>query len=798
MRATNVREKKQKTGNGDTMALLKLKDIGKIYVSEGNVTVGIRGVNLAFDKGEFVAVTGKSGSGKSTLLNVISGMDSYEEGELFIDGQTTSHYVEENWEEYREKYISFIFQDYNIIESFTVLENVELALFHIEDKEKRRARAIELLTRVGLGDRLSQKGSKLSGGQKQRTVIARALAKDSPIILADEPTGNLDSKTAKEIIELLCEVSKDKLLIVVTHNFEQVQEYATRHVRIYDGAVEFDHTVKNSAAKQPQQEETERIETPKQARKKLQKKTLRNGFSLGWTVFKAKPKLSAFLCLLLIVGGIGIFMITSLCGDAVTKKTEYLFRHIDGRVALTRDAGEPLSDEELQTLVEEYGANSYLRYDGLLDDGYYTYIWVKDTQKSVKVDCVYGEKFGDDIVGRYPEAPNEVFLYLPIYEQPTFGKKSILKSEIMFGNMDLNVVGLSYYYDNNQTAKMLFTNDGFRTATSVLYLDKYFNYGLVNAVCEFTTQAGFDEITGEPIEVLGTADKSYSANKLYLSYDLPADAAYFSDTGYSEWKKSYDTTYADIKWTLRLSLLARYERAGDSYSTGDIEIQKTNILTDKAPQAIEKNPFLEKDYGSIYSSKLYAGIDLINELADAAMQISYSQASLFFDNDEAAIEAAKKLSANGYIAVPSCTQASEDPLQALLNAMERFILLVTWLVTVLFLGLFIYLCTARAVGAFKGELGIMRSMGISASVVRVSMYARMLFALIPAFTIITVSALTVFLTPTLNGYFTYLYAAHYVCIFGGMLLLTAYITRRQIRKLFNVKVKKSLKGGVEE
>ena len=129
------------------MALLTLKDIGKIYVSEGNVAVGIRGVNLSFDRDEFVAITGKSGSGKSTLLNVISGMDSYEEGELYIEGQTTSHYLQPEWEEYRQKYISFIFQDYNIIESFTVLQNVELALMHIEDKKARRERAMELIRR---------------------------------------------------------------------------------------------------------------------------------------------------------------------------------------------------------------------------------------------------------------------------------------------------------------------------------------------------------------------------------------------------------------------------------------------------------------------------------------------------------------------------------------------------------------------------------------------------------------------------------------------------------------------------
>ena len=123
------------------MALLRLQNIGKIYVSEGNVTVGIRGVNLSFEKGEFVAVTGASGSGKSTLLNVLSGMDTYEEGELFSEEQPPSHDLQPDWEEYREKYISFIFQDYNIIDSFTVLQNVELALMTIPDPAKRRRRA---------------------------------------------------------------------------------------------------------------------------------------------------------------------------------------------------------------------------------------------------------------------------------------------------------------------------------------------------------------------------------------------------------------------------------------------------------------------------------------------------------------------------------------------------------------------------------------------------------------------------------------------------------------------------------
>ncbi|MBQ4269142.1 MAG: ATP-binding cassette domain-containing protein, partial [Clostridia bacterium] len=664
------------------------------------------------------------------------------------------------------------------------------------------------------------KGSKLSGGQKQRTVIARALAKDCPIILADEPTGNLDSKTAKEIIELLREVSKDKLLIVVTHNFDQVQEFATRHVRIYDGAVEFDHVIKSPDQTVSEREETGETrgtgrtecgetcrqnpkdaantatkdthkETRKEKRKKLRRKTLKNGFSLGWTVFRSKPKLSAFLCLLLVVGGIGLFLMTSFFGKAITKENQYIFRYIEGRVAITRDAGEAIGNEELENLVKTYGAKGSLRYDGLLDDTYYKRVWVKGTNRAIDVDCTYGETFGD-IVGRYPQAENEVLLYLPIYERPTFGKNSVKTSEVMLGYMDLKVVGVQYYYDNNQKAKLLFTEEGFRTATSALYLEKNFNGAGLNAQCEFTTQAGFDEVTGEPILIPGTSEEEFGATKLIPSYDLPSGAAYFADNLYTEWKKSYDSSFNDIRWKTELGLSVRFNKDFTSYST---TITKENAVVDKAPNMVAANPYAEDRNEN--KSQIYLSTDLVNELAETAMSASYSQASLFFSDDKAAASAAEKLSAAGYIAVPSFTKRGVDPLQAVLTAVEKFALLFVWIFSVLFLGLFIYLCTARAIGAFKGDLAIMRSMGISAKVVRVSMYARMLIALLPAFFLIAAAAFTVFLTPALNRYFVYLYAQHYALIFGGMLFMTVFVTRRQIRKLFKTTVKKSLKGGTE-
>lgn len=218
--------------------MLRLEGVSKYYYGNDVVALGLRKVSLELKLGEFVAVTGESGSGKSTLLNVISGLDTYEDGELYVNGEETSYYTIEEWESYRRQYIGFVFQNYNIIDSYSVLENVMVALtIQGYDKATRRERALELIDKVGLSSHIHHKASKLSGGQKQRAVIARALAKDCPIIVADEPTGNLDTETGKQIISLLKEISRDKLVVVVTHNYDQVAEYATRRIRLFDGEI---------------------------------------------------------------------------------------------------------------------------------------------------------------------------------------------------------------------------------------------------------------------------------------------------------------------------------------------------------------------------------------------------------------------------------------------------------------------------------------------------------------------------------------------------------------------------------
>lgn len=226
--------------------MLELKNVSKFYYSKGIIATGFSKVSLKFEPGEFVAITGESGSGKSTLLNVISGLDSYEEGEMYINGEETSHYTEKDYEVYRKKYIGNIFQNFNLVNSYTVYQNIELIML-INGKTKKEVKEIvlELIKKVDLYKYRNTKVSKLSGGQKQRVAIARALAQETPIILADEPTGNLDKKSSESVLKLLHEISKDKLVIVVTHNYDQIEEYTTRKIVMHDGRVMEDKKIKN-------------------------------------------------------------------------------------------------------------------------------------------------------------------------------------------------------------------------------------------------------------------------------------------------------------------------------------------------------------------------------------------------------------------------------------------------------------------------------------------------------------------------------------------------------------------------
>lgn len=785
--------------------LLELKGIGKIYVSEGNVAVGIRGVNLSFDKGEFVAITGASGSGKSTLLNVLSGMDSYEEGELLVEGEPTSHYLQKDWEEYRKQYISFIFQEYNIIESFTVLENVELALMNISDRRERRARALELLRRVGLEKFIHHKGSKLSGGQKQRTVIARALAKDSPIILADEPTGNLDSKTSEEIVSLLREVSQDKLVIMVTHNFDQVEHCATRHIRIFDGAVESDQTL---VAPAPLTETRQQTVQPSVQPKSTRRQTLSNGLSLGRVRFRAMPKLSIFLCLLMTLTSLVLcfYSATSVDTDGLFDPN-YMFHHVKGRTVITRADGGIISEEELEALAERVGADSSVLYDYMLDRA--ADCWPAGMGQPIQT-CRYGLAEGLSVDGgRLPETAGEVVLEIPIQYKDHLGSGKDFQPYTLDGDwsgeINYTVTGVRYFYDNTRDSRMLFTAEGYRIATAVQFfniqsnfsghvtlswIDKEgvpsrhgFTLGGGSILCDVTLEPGTYTLAAlcapDAAETYREASVEATLSGTFTSYRHDGDFYYNEN--------SFSLGYAE-------DAIITEPVTGPSYGQqGTVSMDFADYTL--VPGGTEQTRRLAENYGYSEYTLILSPDILATFVEEKYFTQAYTQASLFFDSDKTAEGKVEELRELGYIAVPSTETVEPDFVTKLGKLVGIVFLVLGWALSTVFIALFLGLCTSHAMNATRGDIGIMRSMGIPTGVVRVSIYVQVLIALIPAVLVTAVTCTVIYLVPTTNGLFGFLHAREYIIIAVILIAVALRLARRHVHKMFDQSVKKTLKGG---
>lgn len=283
--------------------MLALKNIVKKYGEGENVVTALGGVSINFRENEFVAILGHSGCGKTTLLNIIGGLDHYTSGDLVINGVSTTEYKDRDWDAYRNHSIGFIFQSYNLIPHQTVLANVELALtISGVSKSERKKRAVEALEKVGLGNQLHKKPNQMSGGQMQRVAIARALINNPDILLADEPTGALDSETSVQVMELLKEIAKDKLVIMVTHNPELAEQYATRIVRIKDGALTAD-----SDPFEPEKEDA-----PAEAKKKRVSMSFGTAVSLSLNNLMTKKGRTLLTAFAGSIGIIGIALILSL------------------------------------------------------------------------------------------------------------------------------------------------------------------------------------------------------------------------------------------------------------------------------------------------------------------------------------------------------------------------------------------------------------------------------------------------------------------------------------------------------
>ncbi len=283
--------------------MLTLHNITKDYALGDSFVTALRGVDVSFRNNEFVSILGPSGCGKTTLLNIIGGLDRYTDGDLMIDGISTKKYKDRDWDTYRNHAVGFVFQSYNLIPHQNVLSNVELALtLSGVSKKERRAKAIAVLEKVGLGDQLTKRPNQLSGGQMQRVAIARALVNDPSILLADEPTGALDSETSVQIMELLKEVAKDRLVIMVTHNPELAETYSTRIIRLLDGKI-----ISDSMPYDEQQEAT-----TKKSKTKKPSMSFFTALSLSWNNLLTKKARTILISFAGSIGIIGIALILSM------------------------------------------------------------------------------------------------------------------------------------------------------------------------------------------------------------------------------------------------------------------------------------------------------------------------------------------------------------------------------------------------------------------------------------------------------------------------------------------------------
>ena len=381
------------------MSLIKLEHLTKIYKGKENVAIGIQDINLEFNIGEFVAIVGSSGSGKTTLLNVISGIDSYEEGDLIIDGKSTSDFTMEDFESYRRANVAFIFQNYQLIDSYTVLENVMIELiFKGFNRKDAKVRAKEILNKVGMGHRLHNRATKLSGGEKQRVVIARAIASDAQILVCDEPTGNLDSKNSNEIMRLLKEISANKLVLLVTHDESLIEGNANRIIRIKDGRIESDYKIS----------ETESISRPLDISSKNKVSTqlyiaLKN-------VFRT-PKKSLFVMVVFIILSFVLINSVSYLPTSIkvmdTKTTEYITfnNRDDNRIVVYSDTIPTEEFKSQYTVVEN---------DYMLDVEYRVASYSTHLNQQLKSSSMIKTSLDhlELAAGRYPSNTYEILLIL--------------------------------------------------------------------------------------------------------------------------------------------------------------------------------------------------------------------------------------------------------------------------------------------------------------------------------------------------------------------------------------------------
>lgn len=597
--------------------MLKLENVSKIYYSKGIVATGITKVNLELNLGEFVVITGESGSGKSTLLNVISGVDSYEEGEMYVNGKETSHYTEKDFEEYRRKYIANIFQNFNLVNSYTVYQNIELILLlKGEKKHKIKKKILKIIDEVGLTKFRNTKVSKLSGGQKQRVAIARAIVKDTPIIVADEPTGNLDVKTAENIIELLRKVAKDKLVVLVTHNIEQVEKYATKIIKMHDGRiVGYNELKKVEEVKEQKESKPGQITAINKIRLGV-----RNTFNI----------FSKFILLYMVFTFMGIALLLQYASvqlKAQEREKWHLSTAfsecVDNRILIKKQDKTEFTKEDYEKI------RKIPNVDYVVEDDIFT-----ETIFSIKRPKVFAtvriqdiNKFKEDVdFGRKPKRKNEAVLTLSAdYKRFLNRKDEILGKKFSIINeynketiKDITVVGFKYYDEFFGNKNVIYVDDSVikelrplvnerYSELKILFNNKYVKNniipndnvkkGRIIVNDDLKHQFKNNDIIGKPVEI--SVDNIYYNRKTNLKVEDTFTKDDFTKItglkGYEQYKDVFFISKEDYK---KLYNSLPYQSSVYVKNVGQIEktreeLAKLGIHTKKVTDYISRDDMAE-------------------------------------------------------------------------------------------------------------------------------------------------------------------------------------------------------------
>ena len=729
--------------------MIELRGVSKYYQNEGNVTLGLRKASLKLSIGEFVTITGESGSGKSTLLNVISGLDKYDEGEYFVNGEETSYFSVSDMERFRKEYVGFVFQNYNIIDSYTVYENVIAALvIQNYDKKKRKNRALELIEAVGLTKQRNQKTSKLSGGQKQRVVIARALAKDSPIIVADEPTGNLDSDSGEMVMKLLKNISKDKLVIVVTHNYEQAEPYTTRRIHMADGEIIEDRVFQT-------------VEPLKIEPTKNELMGPKGQFYFAALNVLRQPKKTITLLLAFIVLMVAVLFVYA---SSFTNLSLY-FQHpltdniYDTRVIVKNEGNIPFTQQQLDAFLNYREVNDIVHYDMTQE----TYFNVSSSNSDMwfwasllRPASSFTQE--DMVEGHIPTEANQIILSKNIKNNgisigDTIYLSSVKRSNVSytfevtgFHNDNNNVIGVSSKFLNQTDTNTPVTNSSF---INMVYENTYSVYvdPLIGMAQEQIIEGEFVEYSDSvPLEEIHINE---SIKYKFLSYGITEEEFLLGTINlYFESDNFYEQVYnlkpkfiydGKIDWEMRVN---------------GSNIQNLFFKQNQATPNTSQITLVAKDAAN--ASNLYKRL-----LNDDTLLVMY----------------------------PS---SYEDPYQS--NPFN-FLFIILMFVVFFFAFLVINIITKNIYKAKNKDIAIMRSIGASKGDVRkIYLFEQTLTVTLAfIFSLIIVRVIEVYWIKT--SILTYLGTFNILLVYLLFLGLGLYIIFKYLNKLFGKTVISTLKGG---